>query len=633
MLALNRRNMPLQKRYPINPLPARPEVSSQDISDEQVQEVMSALILEGRLSVHNSYGKRHKDYTKSFHDEAEKIIISREAFADIPSEDSLLEDIGVHAVFVGKKGRRGVNNVDKYPENAFYVGFVCQDEFGRGWFFDAISSELSPVSLEPEQFFNESMMGVKGFKDITPVFGEFRILGQRIVGMKGDLILAGQNPPQINEFLQFEASVSSIVNPSFTEELYSALLDTLDFPKDDGKNVFPAYNDWDKREAFNKAMEAIQMSVMSAFRDAGFCAPCPNNGPRNVRCLEAWNKFVNNDTDNTEFWYECSLMESPAFREISTAIRTSFIEHKGALTRAQAEGMFAPLRSKINEVLADDEPSAFGRESMKGDLTDEYYGLVGSIFKPVLCLSLDRTKTPLPVIGEPKKMRHYTLTLPTGRLAIADYFRIPGFREALEELAGEEEGGYNINNADGMNKRAHDYLTKAGIAIVQVSNTSPSAYHDNGTWIMGHVDEDEYYDENGEPIGNGPPEPVWDTCTDLWANTFASPEAIVNVLMHSDHYQNEDDAMNALVKYCEETWGANIVDLGCNTLHVYAPTGFIETKHQDIEIGADIIDDKFRMHSVKYLLSDHVLPVNENLLSDENWEAPVLEQEDINPSI
>lgn len=620
----------MQERFK-HSLPKFPKVTlMKDVTSKQRDEVLSDIMMSGRMSMGNVYRKRGETFKSSFMDSVKEIIISSKPINEVSEQDSFLEKSGLHACFVGEKGKRGVAFADTHGADKFTSGTLHQDAKGRGWFLNKETGKLEPVSFETYDFLSSTQFEGRELNKMTPVSGRFMIRHQHVFGHDGCLYKKNELSHELLGWLLFEGQAHEIVKSIFTEKAYHRLLDKTEFPINgplSPKTSSPMRND------FDDAMTSLCISLMEKFRDGGHLEKCPNNGPRSVRCMEVWNSFVGAGEKD---YHDYELFFNPAFAAIRSTVTLFFSgadTSKSRITREQAENGYQEMLAELCEVMAYGEHWTSASDSMTGLLNREYYALADTFYKPVLALAKDPERRPLPVLEEPKILRHYTLDLPSGRLAMADWFRIPGFSEAINTLTGVENGRYDLNFSAGLNERAKDYLTKTGVAIVHVGNSSPRAFHHNGVWAMGHVDEDSYYDEDGEPIGDGEPEPVWNTCTDLWANTFASPEAIVKVLMTSGEYETEEEAEEALTQYCNDRWGANIVDLGVNKIHVYAPTGYQENKYDDIDhIDFSNILSQHEMCGLKYLISDHELDINATI-SVERWEAPIININSTSPSI
>lgn len=641
------------KPYP--PLP--PVESHLPLSDAQITQIRTATALAGLHNVYNVARTLNK-LNKWGSPEQIRVtayVVSDQPIDGVPAEDSLDPTSGLHIAFRDEDnaltGHTQATGERVREAPTFRAGVLLKDRKGRGWFHDFIDDTLTPVTLNTPPIMKDLVLNGQELADLTPVFGEFQIEYQNIRAMQGDLIPVDHPEPldaRIDEILDRENQIAGIVADRLTEDAFGRVIDTLTFPTKQG--IFPAHDDFDVRERFDEALDQLAWDVLVPIRDAGLCAPCPNNGPRAVRGMQIWDAFLEGRLDGDEdtlkgddrLW-KAWIDLAPAFKVFQMALIRVSMDAEDAkfktlypgverdhgsdrqripFTREDAMAVFPAFRDKMVEMLSYEEEDALLDADLRDGQSGDKLVLVESILKPVLAHWKDR-KTPLPSLDAPKTVRHYTLTLPTGRLAMADYFRIPGFKDSLEKIVGEDEDGvyYDINNVDGLNQRAHDYLTKAGIAIVQVGNSSPQAYADGkGIWRMGRVSD--------ESTKNAGMTPAWRTCTDLWANTFASPEAIVNVLMQSGLYETEIDAEQALKDYCEETYGAHIINLGIETLHVYAPTGDLERKHGDLKgVGKGVLTrDKHWKH--QYVLADRELIVDPKVLSREVWEAaPLLDRE------
>lgn len=427
-----------------------------------------------------------------------------------------------------------------------------------------------------------------------------------------------------------QARVAAICDRHLTRAALAPLIEISGF-LETGK-LFPAHGDWDRRKAVEDHIARLTQGLMEEMRAEGLLSPCPNNGPRDVAGITSWNAWLAGDLDPGDARARIDLERSPAFSVLSGKIVRASVE----ITRPRDAGdagldaatraIDSAIESARSTFIAGHDP--FGlRPGMQCRVTGEHLHLTGSFYAPVLGRYEAGRMDPVPVppIEAPKPVLHLEIALPSGRLAMADWFRAPGFKEGLETLCAEPAGGYEINSQAGLDARMRDYFEQAGIVIVQVGNSSPAAYPDrDGLWRMGRVDEDDerFWDEDGAPIGGGSPKPAWRTCTDLWANTFAAPERIVEVMMASGLHADRSAAEAALTRYCEETYGAEIVDLGIDRLHVYAPTGY--------GVHADAFAAAFEAAEIErrdwqedaYVLSAKPLSVSPDILLEHHWVEP-----------
>jgi hypothetical protein len=440
---------------------------------------------------------------------------------------------------------------------------------------------------------------------------------------------------EIAEDMIYKTSVTDIVSSQMTLEDVDRLIEVSGYAET-GK-IYPEYNDFDRRKPFDQALFDITLKAMTALRNQGLLAPCPNNGPRNDPKMKAWNEWLNgkfDDPSDDSFTRKSGLMwlsQSPAFGAMTFCIFDKTRDMKKA--DVNIPKMRKSLRAAFR-AFADDLPTSkagvMTARDMNCAITGDTMMLVGSALKPKLTTHQRRDKfgryEPLENLETPKSVRHMEIPLPSGKLIVNDWFRIKGFDKGLQALIGNDDD-YDINNAAGMDDRARDYFQKAGLCIVQVGNTCPSAYEEpaeDGSKILrtGHIDEDheEFWDENDVRIKDMPKE-AFSTCTDLWANTFADEQVVVDILLASGEYNDRSEAQAALDNYLEKTWTASRVDVGFDQLHLYAPTGYGITKGQgqfDNVFKADELSQNEWQEDM-YVLSTKPLTVDPEILNEEEW--------------
>lgn len=645
------------------PFPEFPQITSDGpLSDDETWEIQKQAFASGRIGAYNrTYPEGEKNkWGHALNVLVDSLVVSRGPFEGVAPDSTRLPGTDLHVAVKGaEEGADGLYGLMTCAERSLgdaRSGIIGMDVHGRGWFLDASKGlNPEPISLNIPAAVKAFQLGGADLKDCLPVIGTFRISHQNIFAIEDAAPLTNRAnlDALIARRVAREDSIEAAVAPVLTREAFETLLDTLEFPTKDG--LFPAHGDA-RRSDFDDALADLARQSLIRVRDAGLCAPCPNNGPHNVTAMDLWTDFLNGDVDRepgrdapfrTMRAYSWALM-IPAFKVFQTELIRASMDAEDRIwsesnpgvkrdrnvdipfTRTQAEAVFPDFRAKVIKCLREEEGSPGLGSELKSNLTGQNLDITESFLRPVLCDRMDRTRTPIPVVDPPKTVRHLTLTLPTGRLVMADWFRLKGFTEGMRLLSGEGEAGHQINYASGLNERARTYYEKAGVVIVQVGNSSPYAYADGpGIWRMGHVDEDDeaFWDEDGEPTSVKCPEPLWTTCTDLWANTFASPEAVVAVLMASGEYEDEAAAEQALMGYIEDSYGATLVDLGTNTLHLYAPTGAAEQVRETMTgVGEGVLSaDAWRQDA--YILSSRELSVDPAALSDDVWTEKALVSE------
>lgn len=396
------------------------------------------------------------------------------------------------------------------------------------------------------------------------------------------------------------------------------------------------------RAAFGLGGKAIMLvrTMMEEMRDLGLLSPCPNNGPRGVSEFKAWNDWLEGHPDPKAIHY---LERTPAFDVLHHALTSALVGVSlNKERRLSPDGKIDFARrlrieldeSEVDAILADatgQARSLFTGKTQFIRLRDYRCRLTGmnvdpgsSPLAPVLhgFEPGSRKEVRLDEIEPARPIRHLELPLPSGRLAMSDWFRVDGFNEGIEAILGADL--YEINYAKGLDERAHDYFTRLGLVIIQVGNTSPWAYAEGADiWRMGRVNEDHdlFWTKDGDPNGVARPEPAWVTCTDLWANVMADHERIVDILMASGRYGGRSQAGRAIADHCETTYGVSTVDIGARVLHVYSQTGG--------GYGAGTFDSQFSAPEIErrdwqedhYILSGRPLSVPDVLLEKHDWTA------------
>lgn len=590
------------------------------------------------------------------------VRVSDTPFEGVPPEET--RDGALHVLFETDKGERfGVSRCRAATRPAPQEGVLLLDRLGRTWFCGERagagpltgSERLRPVPDATAPLLRDTVLGGADLRDRLPAAGRFRLGSQgEVIGVNADLRpvnpdLLARVSDRVETLVAREERIREIAERHFGEGALDGLLLGRDFPIMGG--LIPAYHDFDTRRAFDEALFTVTRGFLEELRTEGLLAPCPNNGPRGVGPLEAWNRWLAGAydappeaRDREDRYGEHRLADSPGFRTVSNCLIRAVVEmerrvwerhHPGEtygsrtkedpVDRADVEASFRDACARIITAYAEEETTDnIGFMDLQGRQTSERFMLEGSFLTPVLCAvpaDYGSTPVPLPPIETPRSIRHLELSLPSGTLAMADWFRIDGFNEGLKSLIGGDDH-FEINYADGLDARARAYFERAGLVIVQVGNTSPYAYADTpGVWRMGHVDEDHdaFWTEEGEPRPDmTAPEPVWRTCTDLWANSFADREVILDILMASEKYPERDDALRAFEAYAEE-YGVSVIELGVDRLCLYLPTGH--------GVHAEDFNETFRAAEISpadwredaYVLSATPLTVDPDLLAHCDW--------------
>lgn len=657
---------------------------------EMKRAVLKSLLNKGALTAHMTFSSPLKlnKWDRPERLELATIHISNDQITGIDAEASIYpgtKNAPLHVALEDQDGDlHAVKDLSKRLAGKVSRGILTTDTQGKLWFCDATDAAqiTGDEIIRPMKPITSPLMALcEGREDhpfsLTdqPMMGSFVRLREEVVCLNKDMITRSEMSddqmaifdkamPRIEQQLDAinrrQSGIAALVDQYFTVEILSELVPDMSQDLTDG--LVPAYSDFDRAKVYNAKIDEISMNFMNALRDAGYCAPCPNNGPREVGSMTAWNVWMDGGFEGEDVPFETQMLrhrlrESPAFDIIGGVIMRASIEiedklwsehhpgekkpypnpDKGFIPASRIPEIFELAREALFECYAmeEDRILMMRSENLRSSDDGTTYVLAGSFLTPELALSpenyLDDPK-PLPPLDSPAYIRQMDVPMPSGVLVMSDWFRIKGFKEGLLALGCQDD--YDINTAKGLDDRAQDYFEKAGICIVQVGNCSPSAIsQEDGIWRMGHFDEDheDFWTEDGEPTTAQRPDVPWSTCTDLWANTFADRETVISVLMASDQYAGRSAAAEVLDTYIDESYGASATDLAINSLTLYAPTGAGIHKGNFTERFAASELTKQEWIEEMYVLSSRPLTVDPDLIEKDNWVSASFSVEDTTP--
>ena len=552
-----------------------------------------------------------------------------------------------------------------------HKGVVFQDDAGQVW-FHGVEGDDNVVNypngeMRLKRLSYEAPAGLKAalgegdMTDLMPFVGEIGISAGDVIMQytEVEMALIRDIDPASHGWKPHlaaaqEAAAAQLAREEDIGNIFDAIVDVsklqflkegLEYPvaKDDLSNHRRkiVYN---TRSPINDMSEAL----MEAYREAGYLSKCPNNGPRAIREMTKWDAWLSGKELNV--YDKMTLGRAPGFDMLQKCLTSASVEVemeiekslspdgkisyddrvKFDLSEEDIDREIAMTVEKARAGFISETPDVLmSRDTSTCQVTGKFLRIGGTVFAPVLTQFTDDYKEEVaPVVETPKSALHFEIPMPTGELVMTDWLRMKGFKEGLLARVGGDDF-YDINGAVGLDERMQDYFTKGGLAIVQVGNTSPTAYDDTaGVWRMGYVDEDHFYGEDGNRNGEVMPGEAWTTCTDLWANIFADRAVIVDILMDSGEYESRETADAALLEYAEESYGASITKLDVDRLHVYAPTGHgLHTGSFNKKFRADELDyPKWRKD--QYVLSAEPLTVDPDVVLETGWKAPVHEVSD-----
>ncbi|WP_375263991.1 hypothetical protein [Palleronia sp.] len=316
----------------------------------------------------------------------------------------------------------------------------------------------------------------------------------------------------------------------------------------------------------------------------GVLKPCRNLGDRQNRHLDAWQRLVEAGPEDLKAYDDRQLAGI-----LHGAWRDTLFMTILDLPEKGPDGKYLGLASPANpeniratlETLPDTLAAAVEGGNMDPDVSDcdiacsitgERLQLEMRDWQPVLQRLDMKTGqfVEAEAISAGKPLRHMEMNLPTGELLLADWFRIPGFSESVEALAGDP--GRDIEPDQGADEHTRNHFERAGLVHISVGNSCPTIYRDGEILRLGRIDEEALYNEAGEQIAEEP-EQAGMICTDLWWATMADKQTIADILMRSDQHADRAAAEAAIDAYVEENWGVIRIQMEPGPLHVYLPSG------------------------------------------------------------
>lgn len=316
--------------------------------------------------------------------------------------------------------------------------------------------------------------------------------------------------------------------------------------------------------AHGKMMIDKIMAVLEELRSLGRLEKIPAGEERGLPEVKAWNRFVETGSTGFENWDLHALMRCPLPNAINQGAwsavyetvkdmrmargldrvvdgsatsgpKASFqitLEDLETLATAAALGAVSRGSGMTTEIM-------IGRSELRCRKTDERLEwkeaallapIVGKWHYPDRASGLASYFEPVVPMEIPKPIRQVEITLPSGILMMADWFRIPGFTEGVGK---DDYTKPSINSDLGIDERTRDHYERLGLMRIHTGNCVPNLIKDGEAIRVGYFDEDHeaFWTEDGERSEVAMPEMAGRVCCDLWDVTFADREILIDILM------------------------------------------------------------------------------------------------------
>lgn len=314
-----------------------------------------------------------------------------------------------------------------------------------------------------------------------------------------------------------------------------------------------------------KAMAKRILMILEELRDDGLLQPIPNGADRQIGEAVEWNGFVAQGRAGiSEYGLNC-LMRAPLPMAIAHGAWEGAYDHLKALRVSRGFEMHAGYSESDKVGAKADMPMTAEDLPAIAEAAASTARLMGSGMKLHVMIGRDitcrKTDTRLawkedallsPSLGiwhypewgtkgqsrfedlapweAPKPMRHLEMTLPSGVLMMADWFRIPGFNEGVSDPEDEYK---SINSDQGIDERTRDHFERLGLMRIHTTNCVPSLVKDGDAIRVGWLDEDHdsFWTDEGKRTDVEMPESLGNICCDLWDATFADREILIDILV------------------------------------------------------------------------------------------------------
>ena len=420
----------------------------------------------------------------------------------------------------------------------------------------------------------------------------------------------------------------------------------------------------------NQQLRDKVLSVLNELREADQLKPIVHGAGRDISAVVAWNRFVENGTDGFRDHQIGSLLTTPLPEALNSAIFLASFRSIQSIRKRHGAGARDAVRVPLTPDMVDEVVSAcvagvYSVASGKSVLSLS----TSSINCPKTDVILQWAKDRLldPALGRwelrkgskgnvhafalaeqydpPKPIRHVQMKCTSGIILMADWFRIPGFKEGV--LGGLEEDYEvpSINSDAGVDLRTRDHFERLGLVRVHTTNSYPSVIRDGDLIRVGRYDDEHDYLWHEDPQNPGNDirnpahaaevEQLGNVCCDLWDVTFADRDVLADILLDGariiaengnlDGDGNEltglassrEEAFDLLDKYVEKHTSTCIEVPPGQTLHLYMATGRDVSRFDQHFSSADVavrpyIEDMF-------ILSGTELDVDPEQVDEPGW--------------
>lgn len=375
-----------------------------------------------------------------------------------------------------------------------------------------------------------------------------------------------------------------------------------------------AMTDTDLRENLSHGARELALACLDALREAGLLSPAPHGASdRQAPSAMEWNAFVErgragiSDYGSYDF-LACPLPSALRYRvdaaltDAIDAMRTS--RGYAPLHDMRSRGGTGPMVIDEADLRTLSEAAAAGPSEILRGRTwsplfefdcrktgDRLRWRQGDFLAPALEVMVGDEYVPLGPYLEPAPARHIEMPIPSGRMILTSWVRVPGFPEGAG-ADDPEEICASVSDR-GVDESSRRLFETSGILNVWV-NGMTHLIPDGDLLRVGRFDEDhpDYWNDEGEP-SDVPMPKVSPRLNDFRELMILDRDAALDVIMRGASRAaggpaTRDEAEGMLDAFVErETIGYVTVEPG-TALHVYAPTGHNASRFGDAFASPDV---------------------------------------------
>lgn len=154
------------------------------------------------------------------------------------------------------------------------------------------------------------------------------------------------------------------------------------------------------------------------------------------------------------------------------------------------------------------------------------------------------------------------LSVPSGELWCADWFRVDDFTKLVKEVENKLSLNIDINSIQGKVDKSLAFYQNFGGMHVFVGNSSPSVIQEHNVWMLANLDEEKTPFRRASNLTEKS-----SICTDLWWVTMVDPQVLLANL--EKHWQDEPGKAQRVMDEIAQESNIIKIKVPAKDYHVY----------------------------------------------------------------